>query len=70
MVGGGGVGGMVKAGGSEVQDHPQLHREFKAILDYIIPHMETDGKGGLRETQIKYEVLKLTVVVVVKLNIE
>lgn len=29
----------LEVGGSEVQDHPQLHREVKAILDYIIPHI-------------------------------
>lgn len=30
----------VEAVGSEVQDHPQLHKEqFKATMDYIAPHI-------------------------------
>lgn len=41
----------VEAGGSEVQDHPQRHREFKAILDYIIPHILKDKEKKQKERE-------------------
>jgi len=42
----------VEAGGSEVQDHSQLHREFKAGLEQIRPCLE--NKSQKQEQALSY----------------